>query len=212
MKTILCYGDSLTFGEDPAGGRHAYEDRWPTTLGAALGVDKVRVIPEGLGGRTTVFDDFSAIADRNGARLLPSILATHVPLDCVIIMLGTNDMKSYTNGSALGAAMGMKRLVKIVRCHPYDEAYDVPKIVLVSPPHCVATTHADLGPMFEHGRTESQLLAGYYQRVAAELDCAYFDAASVSKASPLDGLHLDAANTRIIGTALAPIVKTVLAL
>src|SRR5690606_1894047 len=68
MKTILAYGDSLTFGANPqtGGPRHAYEDRWPTVLEQGLG-GKVRVIAEGLGGRTTAFDDFTADADRNGA-------------------------------------------------------------------------------------------------------------------------------------------------
>lgn len=211
MKTILCYGDSLTFGSDPAtGGRHDYEDRWPTVLGVGLGTDKVRIIAEGLGGRTTAFDDHSALSDRNGARILPTLLASHAPLDCVVIMLGTNDMKSYLSGSALAAAMGMKRLVEIVRTFPYGENGAVPAVALVSPPHCVGTEHPDLSPMFRHGMTESHLLAGHYQRVASELNCAFFDAANVAKASPLDGVHLDAKNTIAIGEGLLPAVRQLL--
>ena len=88
MKTILCYGDSLTYGANPVmgGPRHAYEDRWPTALETAL-QGKVRCIAEGLGGRTTVHDDWYADADRNGARILPTLLSSHEPLDMVIIML-----------------------------------------------------------------------------------------------------------------------------
>jgi lysophospholipase L1-like esterase len=211
MKTILAYGDSLTYGADPVvmGGRHAYEDRWPTALERALG-GKARVIAEGLGGRTTVFDDFSSGADRNGARLLPTLLASHAPLDAVVIMLGTNDMKEYLCGSALGAAMGMKRLAEIVRTHPWPGA--APKVVLVAPPHCIATAHPDLSPMFRHGMKESHLLAGHYQRVAADMGCAFFDAATVAQADPADGVHLDPANTRAIGDALAPLVKELLGL
>src|SRR5690606_5397717 len=119
MKTILAYGDSLTFGTNAeTQGRHAYEDRWPTVLQERL-AGRARVIAEGLGGRTTVFDDFSAIADRNGARVLPTMLASHSPLDLVVLFLGTNDLKSYINGSAFGAAMGIKRLVEIIRTYPY---------------------------------------------------------------------------------------------
>ena len=67
MKTILCYGDSLTWGYSAVGpSRHAYEDRWPSVLQAELG-GGVRVIAEGLNGRTTAFDDHLAGADRNGA-------------------------------------------------------------------------------------------------------------------------------------------------
>lgn len=213
MKTILCFGDSLTYGANPDGtGRHAYEDRWPSALGAGLGADKVRIIAEGLGGRTTAFDDFSALADRNGTRLLPTLLASHQPLDCVVMMLGTNDLKTYLSGSAFAAAMGMKRLVEIIRTYPFDEGFPMPKIVLVSPPHCVPTDHADLSPMFQHGLTESREFAGHYRRVAEELGCGFFDASTVAAASSLDGVHLDAANTRAIGTALVPIVRDVLGL
>lgn len=214
MKTVLCYGDSLTYGSDPAvdGGRHAYEDRWPTALGAGLGTDAVRIIAEGLGGRTTAFDDYSALADRNGARLLPTLLDSHKPLDAVVIMLGTNDMKAYLSGSALAAAMGMKRLVEIIRTFPYPPHMPVPQVVLVAPPHCVATDHPDLGTMFRHGMTESHLLAGHYERIAGDLGCAFFDASSVAQASPLDGVHLDASNSRAIGTALVPVVRGVLGL
>ena len=75
MKTILCYGDSLTWGYDAESlARHALEDRWPSVLQAALG-GGVDVIAEGLNGRTTAFDDHLADDDRNGARLLPTLLA-----------------------------------------------------------------------------------------------------------------------------------------
>ncbi|WP_196258312.1 SGNH/GDSL hydrolase family protein [Pelagibacterium limicola] len=213
MKTILAYGDSLTYGADPviAGKRHAYEDRWPTRLEAGLG-GKARVIAEGLGGRTTAFDDYSSGADRNGARILPTLLASHAPLDAVVIMLGSNDMKTYLNGSAHGAAMGMKRLIEIIRTHPWPLGAKTPEIVLVSPPHCVDTAHADLKPMFAHGIAESQLLAGYYARVANETGCRFLDAATVAKADPADGVHLDAFNTRAIGDALVPLVKELLGL
>jgi lysophospholipase L1-like esterase len=101
MKTVLCYGDSLTWGYDPEGpGRHAHADRWPSVLQAALGPD-VTVIAEGLNGRTSAFDDHLGSADRNGARLLPTVLTTHSPLDLVILFLGANDMKPWVAGRAI---------------------------------------------------------------------------------------------------------------
>ncbi len=95
MKVVMAFGDSLTYGADAENNsRHAYEDRWPTVLEQGLG-GQARVIAEGLGGRTTVFDDFAADADRNGARVLPTLLGSHSPLDAVVIMLGTNDLKPF---------------------------------------------------------------------------------------------------------------------
>ena len=118
MKTILAYGDSLTFGSNPIknGPRHAYEDRWPTVLERGLG-GAARVIAEGLGGRTTAHDDWFANADRNGARILPTLLESHSPLDMVIIMLGTNDIKPIHGRTASEAGRGMGRLVQIIRGH-----------------------------------------------------------------------------------------------
>ena len=212
MKVVMAFGDSLTFGADAENdARHAYEDRWPTVLEQGLG-GLARVIPEGLGGRTTVFDDLSAAADRNGARLLPTLLGTHAPLDAVVIFLGTNDLKPYICGSALGAAMGVKRLVEIVRSYPYGRGARVPGVVIVSPPLAGQTDHADLGPMFTGAIAESKLFATHYSRIATELGCGYFNAATVASPVAIDGIHLNAANTRAIGEGLVPVVKKVLGL
>ena len=154
MKTILCYGDSLTWGYDAVGpSRHAYEDRWPSVLQGRLG-SSARVIAEGLCGRTTAFDDWVAGADRNGARILPTLLATHSPLDLVIVMLGTNDMKSFVCGRAIGAKQGMERIVQIIRGQPYSFNYKVPSILLVAPPPLCATENSDFAENFERGMAE----------------------------------------------------------
>ncbi|MDR3470868.1 MAG: SGNH/GDSL hydrolase family protein [Devosia sp.] len=211
-KVIMAYGDSLTLGADAEhDARHAYEDRWPTVLERGLG-GKARMIAEGLGGRTTAFDDFSA-ADRNGARILPTMLSTHSPLDLVILFLGTNDLKPYMHGTAFQASLGIKRLVEIIRYFPYNRRAAVPKIVIVSPPFLGETEHPEFGPMFSpDGIAESRLFAKYYARAADQLGCGFFDAATVATVSPFDGIHLDAGNTRAIGEGLVPVVKRVLGL
>jgi lysophospholipase L1-like esterase len=211
MKTILAYGDSLTFGANPVSGgpRHDYDDRWPTVLEQGLG-GKARVIAEGLGGRTTVFDDFSNIADRNGARVLPTLLESHQPLDLVIIMLGTNDIKLSLNGTAFAAAMGMKRLVQIVQKHPYENRGTAPQVVLVAPPLTVVPDGQSEHPLFSPRSGDDKLFDFYYRRVADEMGVGYFNAATVAVADRADGIHLDAANTRAIGAGLVPLVTQML--
>ncbi|CAN7285317.1 SGNH/GDSL hydrolase family protein [Devosia sp. LjRoot3] len=212
MKTILAFGDSLTFGYSPEGNgvRHAYEDRWPSVLEARLG-GGARVIAEGLNGRTTAFDDHTAAADRNGVRVLPTLLDTHHPLDLVIIMLGSNDIKTFITGSAFAAAAGMKRLAQIVRTYPYSHG-GVPQVLLVAPPHLVPSP-LNGPPALVSPRTEDDKLFGfYYERAAAEIGAHFFDAATVAQADPRDGVHLDAANTRAIGESLTPLVKQILGL
>ena len=67
--------------------------RWPNVLAAGLG-GKARVIEEGHNGRTTVFDDpHLRSTTATAPKALPMLLSTHQPLDLVIIMLGTNDIK-----------------------------------------------------------------------------------------------------------------------
>jgi lysophospholipase L1-like esterase len=216
MKTILAYGDSITYGANPVAGgpRHSYEDRWPGVLEAGLR-GQARVIAEGLGGRTTSSDDFTADADRNGARILPTLLASHAPLDLVVIMLGTNDLKPAIFGSALMASYGMRRLVQLTRGHFHMLNEPVPGIVIVAPPLVVDSENADMLGHFgglAHAARESAEFAYHYARRAAELGTGFFDASTVAVADPLDGVHLDAANTRAIGEGLVPVVKSMLGL
>ena len=213
MKTVLCYGDSITWGTDPANGglRHAPDDRWPSALQAGLGTS-FHVIAEGLGGRTTAFDDWLVDADRNGARILPTILQTHRPVDCVILMLGTNDLKPGTAGNAASAYLGMKRCVEIVQQHSPRLPGAMPaKVIIVAPPHVVATKDPFFADLFDGAIVQSHKFAGYYAALAVEMGCGFFDASTVAKASAIDGVHLDAANTRAIGAALVSKVKEILA-
>jgi lysophospholipase L1-like esterase len=212
MQTVLCYGDSLTWGYDAeTADRHPYESRWPTVLQRELG-DAVEVIAEGLNGRTTMYEDAGVVADRNGARVLPTILATHQPLDLVILLLGTNDLKRHTGGGrAFESRLGMERLVEIVQTFPYQRIYARPKVLIVSPPCYVPTEDVDGTLLLGHAIEESQRLADAFRLVAKEYDCGIFDAGEVCEVTPLDGFHLDAENTRRLGTALAEPVRALLA-
>jgi lysophospholipase L1-like esterase len=215
MKSILCFGDSLTYGANPVAGgaRHAVADRWPHALAAGLGAG-VTVFAEGLGGRTTVHDDWLADADRNGARVLPTLLSTHGPLDMVIIMLGTNDLKPFLGRTAQEASNGARRLVQIVRGFAAEEGQPVPQIIVVAPPTLCDTDHPEM--MLHFGGNgaiaESKNFAKWYKQRADEEGVLFFDAGSVASADPNDGVHLDAANTRAIGEGLVPLVKQALGL
>ncbi len=212
MKTVLCFGDSITWGFDPEGsGRHAFEDRWPSVLASALG-EGVTVIAEGLNGRTTGYDDHLADCDRNGVKNLPTLLHTHQPLDLVVIMLGTNDMKPAIAGTAFAARAGIQRLVGLTRHHEYSFDYDAPDILIVSPPPLCETADPVFSAMFRGAIEESSMLASLYRDLADDLGCGFFDAGSVARTSPIDGVHLNAEGTRAIGRGLEPIVRMMLGL
>ena len=210
MKSVLAFGDSLTWGAVPGSdARHEFEDRWPTVLERELGGD-VRVIENGVNGRTTVHEDrFSP--HRNGADHLPGLLEAHTPLDLVIIMLGTNDLNFCYGGRAFEAMLGMDRLVEIVQHHPYTRGMAAPQVLLVAPPYLrPAQSEPDYGEYFGAAIEQSKKLAGLYDRVANERGCASFDASTLATASPVDGCHLDAQNTRALGAGLAPVVTALL--
>lgn len=211
MKTVLAFGDNLTWGFDPrTEARHPWEDRWTSVLEKGLG-GQTRVIAEGLAGRTTAFDDKTGLPDRNGARILPTALATHTPIDVLIVMLGNSELRTFMGHNAIGSMYGMQRLVEIVRTFPYQRPYEAPSVVVVAPPPLASTEHVELRLMFEGRIAESVMIAEHYRRLSVNMGLAFFDAATVSTVSSIDGAHLDAANNHALGEALVPVVKQALA-
>jgi lysophospholipase L1-like esterase len=209
MKSILAFGDSLTWGfEAGTFKRHASASRWPNVL--AAGLKNARVIEEGMNGRTTVFPDPTCEAERNGAVALPMLLTTHQPLDLVIIMLGTNDIKYANRCRAFDAAMGMERLIKLAKAFDYLPDFPKPEILIMSPPALCRTSDEWFNDLWGHAIEESKLFANHYKRVADEQGVHFFDAGSVAKTDPTDGGHMSAEDTRKLGEALVPVVKGIL--
>ena len=209
-KTILCFGDSLTWGyEAVTGRRHAFENRWPNAMGAVLG-EGYRIIAEGLNGRTTVHDDHLVDENRNGSTALPMLLSSHQPLDLVIIMLGSNDTKHPWWSRASDARRGMQRMVEIVQRFEWGVDMEAPKILIMAPPPLVHTDLSDFDKMFGHAIKESQNFGKEYKNLAELLGIAFFDAGSVIQSDPNDGVHFDRDSSRNLGEALAPLVKKLL--
>lgn len=207
MRQILAFGDSLTWGADPVTGlRHPHNAQWPVVLES--GLENARVIGDGLGGRTTVRDDHAGPASRNGAFALQLALAVHMPLDLVIIMLGTNDIKPVHGGLAISAQAGMRRLAEIVETFPYKPRNAVPKLLIVAPPPCGPSAAG--GPAGGRIIAQSEQFAPLYAALAGELGCGFFDAGSVARPSAADGVHLEAGDTVAIGKALIAPVRALL--
>lgn len=197
MRTILCFGDSNTWGDPPGGnGRFAWNERWTGILQSSLG-NGFRVIEEGLCGRTTCFDDpFSP--NRNGLAYLTVALETHCPLDLLIIMLGTNDLKANFNLSAFDISRGIASLLATAR----NFSPEIPHILLVSPPHVTNTDDFGILHQFPDGIEKSRSLSAHYQRFAELHSCHFFDAASIAEASQIDGIHLDTENHKRLADSL----------
>ena len=131
--SVLCYGDSNTYGYDPAtGGRYPADKRWTSILADLLG-SRYEVIPEGLNGRTTAYDRPGA-GWKNGVTSFISCLGTHKPVDYLVIMLGTNDCIDGLGLTAEEIAGGMENLVNLAEEYSPELQGYLPEIIVVSPP------------------------------------------------------------------------------
>ncbi|MDH5687676.1 MAG: SGNH/GDSL hydrolase family protein [Candidatus Bathyarchaeota archaeon] len=207
MVEVLCYGDSNTWGYNPlTKERYEKDERWTGVLQKTLGSD-CHIIEEGLNGRTTVWDD-PIEGYKNGKTYLIPCLETHKPLDLVIIMLGTNDMKKRFSLSAYDIAQGAGALVDVVDKSNCGRMEKPPRVLLLAPPPLGKLT--EFAEMFEGGTEKSKRLSQHYKNAALEYGCEFFDTSTVIRSSDVDGVHLEKEDHKALGKAVAEIVKRIL--
>ncbi|MEG1847360.1 MAG: SGNH/GDSL hydrolase family protein [Lachnospiraceae bacterium] len=208
-KTIVCFGDSNTHGYCSANnGRFSEEERWPCLLEQYLG-EQYHVLEEGLSGRTTVFDD-PLYEGLSGLSFLFPCLMTHEPVDLLILMLGTNDVKARFAANASNIAKGLERLVQ--KAITTDAWRDKPRILIITPAPIDAAYETTMvcGEMGQGCAEKSQELAPFYQEVAERLGCLYLDAGSIDgiRMHPNDYMHLDQESHRLLAKRLADLIST----
>lgn len=213
IRHILCFGDSLTWGwvpveEGTPSTRYAANERWTGVLAAALG-GSWNVIEEGLSARTT------AICDPNDPRLdgsayLPAALASHMPLDLVIVMLGTNDTKSAYRRTAHDIALGMAKLESQIAksAGGVGTAYPAPATLIVAPPP-LGKISGWLGAQFEGAHAKAEALPEQYRALARARGAHFLSAGDHISTDGSDGVHFTLENNRILGHALAAKVREI---
>jgi lysophospholipase L1-like esterase len=207
MAVIVAFGDSNTWGYDPAAGaRFPPGVRWTGVMRRELG-DGHSVIEEGLNGRTTVFED-PIEPDRRGADYLPPCLRSHAPLDLLVIALGCNDMKARFGLTPSDIAAGAERLILMARAEPVGPNGAPPKVILVAPPPVAELT--GFAEMFEGATEKSRRLAARYREVAERQGVGFVDAGQFIACSDLDGIHFEAEQHAVLGHALAEAVRMML--
>lgn len=208
MKTIVCYGDSNTHGYDPRnGGRYDYAVRWPGQLQTLLGREEYYVIEEGLNSRTTVQPDMCYDDNKSGVELLPAILKTHMPVDLLILMLGSNDMKQRFHMEPAEIARGAALLVttaKQVSASKHPEGKPC-SILLVAPPPITEALRdgSCYGEFGDRAIRISKELSPWYKRVAESQQVHFLDAAQLVAPSDIDGLHLTQEGHTILARHMA---------
>lgn len=193
-KTIVCYGDSNTWGYTPGSGvRFDENTRWTGRLQMLLG-EAYKIVECGMNARTTSFDD--PFRDYlNGRHGLVYSLMEAKPVDLLIISLGTNDLKY---GDAFRSSRGLDALLDLAVhaniCIPGSSPIyrEEPRVLVISP--------IALHPLLEEkfplhemaGRVQtSREFAPLFQDVCHKYGAAFLNAAEVSRASEADCVHMD---------------------
>ena len=202
-RTILCYGDSNTYGYDPTSWRRYGETvRWPKLLAGLLGED-FRVIEEGCNGRTAAYRSADSPWKYGPDTLLPCI-NTHKPVDTLILMLGTNDLKKQFHPDAETIAEAVRQMVLTAKDFTAKKQDFPVNILLISPPK-VLPGIVD-GPFRDNFDETAPAIRkqfpALFRKIAEETGCGFLDAAENSETSPLDCLHLSAKGHKILAEAV----------
>lgn len=212
-KTIVCFGDSNTHGYNSQNmGRFTEKERWTCLLAEMLG-EEYLVREEGMGGRTTVFDDplFEGLC---GLDYIYPCMMTHEPVSLLIVMLGTNDVKERFAVNPENIAKGMERL--LTKAMRSLEAWENqrPNVLLIAPPPIEKGYENTFiyGEMGDHCVEKSQKLAAVYKEVANRLGCHFLDAGAIEGVSmyPYDYMHLSLDGHRCLAEELARVIPEII--
>ena len=214
-KRIMCFGDSLTGGWVPVEEgvpttRDPAEQRWPGVLQAKLGEGYI-IIEEALSGRTTSLDD-PTDSRLNGSTSLPSALASHLPLDLVTLMLGSNDTKAYFHRTPFEITAGMSKLVgQVLACAGgVGTSYPAPKVLIIAPPPLAPMPHAYFQALFGGAYEKSAQFGKLYGDLADFMKVDFLDASEIISTDGVDGIHFTEENNRELGLTVAKKVRQIL--
>lgn len=213
-ERFLIFGDSNSWGfpGDSSGIRFDAETRWPQVMARRLGVE---IVEDCLPGRTTRFDDPLLIGadfahSTNGLLHLPASLAAHSPVDHLLIMLGTNDLKLRFRQSATDIAENLGTLVNCARRvggrAASWEDLEPPQITVIVP---VPIGPQSADPEWERAAEWKGGLAKSHEIGVAIRSTEGFEGVGVIEAgtfattSQTDPIHMDAANQRALGEGIA---------
>jgi lysophospholipase L1-like esterase len=220
IKRVMVFGDSNSWGWAPVESilpttRYGVDVRWPSVMATQLGAG-YEVINESLSARTAATDDNSlglGGAGLNGLEYLPAAIASNMPLDLVVIMLGTNDTKAYLNKSPLDISLDVLRLASEVQKNTgVATSYKPAKVLIISPPALGTIANVDwLKAVFTEASVQkSKDLAGVLGPLATAAGLPFFDAGSVAKVEGVDGVHMLPEGHLALAAAVADQVRNIL--
>ena len=210
MKTIICFGDTNTWGVDPrTDTRLDFEKRWTGILTKEL-QNEYRVIEEGQAGRTILSDD-PVEPYKNGYQYLMPCLDSHRPVDLLIVMLGTVLLKGRFHQTADDIAISLEIMLRDVlktQCGPDGKA---PAILLISPIQVGNVEDTWLKSVFPmtNNRERQKKFRNLYSEIAERLGIDYMAAEDYAKTSA-DGIHIALESHEPFAKAIAEKAREIL--
>lgn len=207
-KRILCFGDSNTWGYSPKEYKRM-DERWTRNLD--FEPDEIEVIEEGLSGRNAVcFDTHQP--EKCGFPDFKMAIMSHHPLDLIIVMLGTNDLKSSYHSSANYIAHGLRAYVRVYLNPTLFEGMPVPEMLIISPillDEDLPQLEGEGGGFNQYSVDQSRLLADRIKEAIAPYPVHFLDAAQYAKASKIDGIHMDEENHLKLAAAVSEKIREI---
>ena len=210
-KNILCYGDSNTLGYDTVNDtRFPWGIRWTSVVQEVLG-DEYYIIEEGMGNRTTVWEDPIENV-QSGKDYLISCIESHWPLDIIIFMLGTNDLKTRFHLEAYDIAAGEENLALMACEHLRKRQKTQPEILIISPIEIGEFIEENPYGIYLGNRwaiERSRQFPKYYKEIADKNGFHFMAASSYAVPCREDSVHMDAENHRRLAEAIADKIKEI---
>lgn len=208
-KSVLLYGDSIFWGVNAVNGfRHDRQDRVDVVIREKLG-ESFDVIAEGLRGRT-MFGENGAFPERNGLDQFGPIFASHIPVDLVVIMLGTNDLNAQTRHSADDIAAAVGDYNDKMRYWCDFMKYDAPKLLIVSPPDINDPELDRFKELFAGSAELVEPTVAALKQSCETHSWDFLDIRSSVKSMGSDGIHLDPKASRTLAIAIAEKISKIL--
>ena len=196
-KRVLIFGDSNTWGsnpDSPSRERYSADERYTGIVQNLLG-EGFEIIEEGLGGRTIATEDpRPGKVGRNGSEYLLPCLHSHEPLNLIVVMLGTNDLKH-------GYGISIDEIVQNMRTYIIEPALTFAPVLLVAPPP-MDDQNPQTAEKWQGGTLRVKELEQAYEKLASSVGCDFFSAHALTKPGS-DGVHLSRESHEALGEALA---------
>ena len=140
----------------------------------------------------------------SGVDYLQPCLESHQPLDVIIVMLGTNDLKMRFNVDAEDVGQGIELLIDQTRNITRSQKI-APKIIVIGPPTIIEVGES-VARIFAGAHAKSLGLPSAIGKYAQYSGAVFLDTSNLVSSSSVDGVHLEQSQHEILGRAVADLV------